>query len=682
MSPRNNRKPNRLIDEQSPYLQQHAYNPVDWYPWGEEAFRHAAEQDKPIFLSIGYSTCHWCHVMAEESFEDEEVAAALNDTFICIKVDREERPDVDATYMTAAQLMTGSGGWPLTVFMTPGKRPFYAATYLPKHARYGQPGLMELVPRIQELWQSDREELLATAGRIATALQDTSQPAEMLPDRSVLEEGYRRLREQFDARHGGFGTAPKFPMPHRLLFLLRYWRRTATPEALDMVEATLQAMHDGGIYDHLTGGFHRYATDARWLVPHYEKMLYDQALLILAFLEAYQATSVQQYADVARETLDYVLRDMRHPDGGFYAAEDADSPGGEGAFYRWSREDIEDILGDATGLFLQAYDVSDEGTLHRVATAAQLAARHDLSPSEIRRRLSDARRTLREARDDRDRPPRDDKILADWNGLMIAALARAGQVLDDERYVEAAEQTTGFIWRHLHGGAGVMHRYRDGDVMEQRFAGDAACLIWGFIELYMATFAPVYLQRAVELQGDMQELFWDTADGGFYLSSPDGDAPLARTKSTEDGALPSVNAVALYNLLRLHHLTGDPRWQDTVEKLQRLAAPARRWPTAHTMWLSALEYAFDTPGEVVVASPRRESAMPVIRAIQRHYLPHTVLLLKEEGLADVAPFTAEMAAGSDVTFYVCSGQACRAPVMDIEAALDALDPPIRYAVRP
>ena len=678
MSPPNNGTANRLIHEQSPYLRQHAHNPVDWYAWDEEAFRHAREQDKPIFLSIGYSTCHWCHVMAEESFEDEDVAALLNDTFICIKVDREERPDIDSTYMTAAQAITGTGGWPLTVFMTPDRRPFYAATYLPKHARYGQPGLMEIVPRIRELWDTDREELLTTAGRIATALRNMTLPSDGLPNQDSLEAGYRQLHDAYDAVHGGFGTAPRFPTPHRLLFLLRYWRRTSISGALNMVEATLQAMHNGGMYDHVGGGFHRYATDAAWHVPHYEKMLYDQALLVIAHLEAYQATGRQRYADVAMETLDYVLRDMRHPDGGFYAAEDADTADGEGAFYRWNKQDVETVLGDQAPLFLQSYDVSDEGTLHRIATAEQLAGKHDISKQEVCRRLAQARRALRETRDTRDRPARDDKILADWNALMIVALARAGQALDDTRYTQAGEQAMAFLWWHLHDDGGILHRYRDGHVMEQRFATDAAFSIWALIELYMATFTPVYLARAIRVQEDMFERFWDNADGGFFLTEHDSDVPLARSKPTEDGALPSANAVAMYNLLRLSHLTGDPRWGERAEQLRKLSAPARRWPTAHTMWLSALEMAFDTPRELVVTGPRQREAMAAIRTIQRHYLPHTVILLKADGIEDVAPYTTDMQTGDNTLFYVCTGQACRAPSTHMEAAFKALDPPVRH----
>jgi len=675
MSPPNNSTANRLIDEQSPYLRQHAHNPVDWYPWTEEAFERARREDKPIFLSIGYSTCHWCHVMAHESFEDKEVAALLNDTFICIKVDREERPDIDRMYMTAAQLITGTGGWPLTIMMAPDKQPFFAATYLPKRARYGQPGLMEIVPRVRELWNTDRDELLATAGRLTDALQTMSRPSDERPGRATLDGGYRQLHEQYDATHGGFNGAPKFPTPHRLLFLLRYWRRTSVSEALDMVEATLQAMHNGGMYDHVGGGFHRYATDARWLVPHYEKMLYDQALLTLAHLEAYQATGRQRCADVAIDTLAYVLRDMQHPGGAFYAAEDADTPDGEGAFYRWSLEDIEHILGNEAALFLEAYGLSDEGTLHRRATAKELAVQRDMSVRDIRHRLSMMLDRLRRARQERDRPLRDDKILADWNGLMIAALARAGQVLDDDRYVEAAEHAAGFIWQHLRDGDGILHRYRDGHVMQRGYASDAAFVTWGLLELFMATFAPVHLRRAVRVQEDMHRRFWDTEHGGFYLTEHGSADLLVRDKPAEDGAVPSANAVAMYNLLRLGHLTGDQRWAERAEQLHHLAAPAARYPAAHAMWLSALEFAFDTPREVVVTASRRRDAMSAIRWIQRHYLPHTVILLKSPELADVAPFTADMDTGDEVTFYVCTGHACRAPLSDPKELLDALDPP-------
>jgi hypothetical protein len=605
--------------------------------------------------------------MAEESFEDDEIAALLKDTFICIKVDREERPDVDSVYMTAAQLITGTGGWPLTIFMTSDKQPFFAATYLPKHARFGQPGLMELIPRIRELSTTDREELLSTAGRLTYALQNMPQPSDELPDRATLDEGYRQLHASFDTTHGGFHGAPKFPTPHRLLLLLRYWRRTATPEALKMVEATLQAMHHGGMYDHLGGGFHRYATDARWRVPHFEKMLYDQALLVLAYIEAYQATTRPQYAEVARETLEYVLRDLQHPQGGFSAAEDADSPEGEGAFYRWTKQDIEAILGDQAELFFQAYNVSNEGTMYRIA-----------SDEQLREQLLEARQRLYRARNERTRPAQDDKILADWNGLMIAALARAGQVFDNERYIMAAERAAGFIWQHLHDDGGIRHRYRDGHVSQQCYASDAAFYIWGLIELYLATFTPVYLQRAIQVQEEMLQQFWETENAGFYLTAHDSETPLVRSMPTEDGAVPSANAVAMYNLLRLGHLTGDQRWHDRAEQLRALATPARQWPTAHTMWLSALELAYGTSHEIVITAPKEKEAISAIRFIQRQYLPHTVILFKREGIADVAPFTRDMPEGDTVTFYVCTGQTCRAPTTDISVVLDELDLPLRH----
>ncbi|MFX1341614.1 MAG: thioredoxin domain-containing protein, partial [Promethearchaeota archaeon] len=565
---------NRLAKEKSPYLLQHANNPVDWYPWGQEAFSKAKKEDKPILLSIGYSTCHWCHVMAHESFENERIAKLMNDAFVNIKVDREERPDIDSLYMSVAQMLTGSGGWPLTIIMTPDKQPFFAATYIPAETRFGRMGMDELIPEIQRLWKEDRNRLNTITKNIRTNLESSalgSKGAEL--GECVLEMAFDALKQRFDEEYGGFGFRPKFPSPHNLMFLLRYWKRTKNKEALRMVEMTLQAMRLGGIFDHVGLGFHRYSTDPKWLLPHFEKMLYDQAMLTMAYVEAYQATKKDEYAQTVREIITYVLRDMTSPEGGFYSAEDADSEGEEGKFYVWTEEEIRKVLSKKEAdVFVEVYNFEPDGNFLEEATGKRMgtniphlrkklvteAKARKMTKKALLKLLEEAREKLFMFRNQRIHPHKDDKILTDWNGLMIAALAKAARALNQPSYAKAAKRAVTFVLTKMQGDKGrLLHSYRDRDAGILAFLDDYAFMIWGLLELYETTFEPEHLQKAIELNAELLTHFWDKAGGGFFFTADDAEDLLVRKKDAYDGAIPSGNSVAMLNLLRLAHVTAE-----------------------------------------------------------------------------------------------------------------------------
>ncbi|HLG28805.1 MAG TPA: thioredoxin domain-containing protein, partial [Candidatus Brocadiales bacterium] len=571
-------KPNRLINEKSPYLLQHADNPVDWYPWGDEAFEKARKENKPILLSIGYSTCHWCHVMEHESFEDPEVARLMNETFVSIKVDREERPDIDNIYMTVCQMISrGNCGWPLNIIMTPDNKPFFAATYIPKEARFGRAGMLELIPRLKELWTTQRDEVMKSANQITSALQQGLGSSGQLKgeelDESSLEKAYDQLAGTFDSSNGGIGTAPKFPTPHNYLFLLRYWKRSGNENALAMVEKTLQSMRLGGIYDHVGFGFHRYSTDPNWFVPHFEKMLYDQAMLAMAYIEAYQATGKKDYEQTAREIFTYVLRDMTDPGGGFYSAEDADSEGEEGKFYLWSEREIKQVLGkDDAEFFIKVFNIDEEGNfgeeatgrktgdniLHLKKPVAEIALSLNISQEELNKKIQVAREKLFKVREKRVHPHKDDKVLTDWNGLMIAALAKGSQAFNEPEYSVAAGRAVDFILKNLRDKSGeLLHRYRDGESGIRANVTDYAFLVWGLTELYEATFDVNYLKTALELNRELIENFWDEDNGGFYFTSSDVEELIVRQKEINDGAIPSGNSVAMLNLIRLGRITAN-----------------------------------------------------------------------------------------------------------------------------
>ncbi len=681
-------QPNRLIKEKSPYLLQHACNPVQWYPWGEEAFDAARRGDKPIFLSVGYSTCHWCHVMAHESFEDPDVAELMNQSFICIKVDREERPDIDQMYMAVAIGTTGRGGWPLTIIMTPEKKPFFATTYIPKSGRFGLAGLMELIPRIKDTWDNDRDKLLGSADRIMDYLkQKQSQEAGAAVDLDVttLARGYQALSSVYDPKNGGFGTAPKFPTPHHILFLLRYWRRTGDDHSLEMAEATLQAMRMGGIYDQVGFGFHRYSTDAGWSIPHFEKMLYDQALLTIAYTESYQATGREEYARTAREVLEYVLRDMTSPEGGFYSAEDADSEGEEGKFYSWTAEELKGLLDkEDFKLLIRLFDVHESGNfdkgrniLRQRSTIGDAAAVLKIQEPDLYRRLNEMRIKLFQAREERGHPLKDDKILTDWNGLMIAALAKAAQALQDPGYALAAKKAADFLLEKMHTSEGrLLHRYR-GTAGIQANLDDYAFLVWGLIDLYEAVFEVKYLKAALQLNEVMLRHFWDAESGGLFISPEDGETLLLRQKEFYDGALPSGNSIAMQNLARLMHLTGEAGLEERAMELARTACGAAgAQPLGHTMLLCALDYALGPTNEIALAGSLEDAGIvDMLRIVRARFLPNkAVMLVSGTEIGEVAPFTRDLGqTEGKATAYICSDHICQLPTTSPEKMMDLLE---------
>ncbi|HXZ30054.1 MAG TPA: thioredoxin domain-containing protein, partial [Dehalococcoidia bacterium] len=654
---------NHLRNETSPYLRQHANNPVDWYPWGQEAFDKAQREDKPIFLSIGYSTCHWCHVMAHESFEHLEVARLMNEAFVSIKVDREERPDIDNVYMSACQAMTGSGGWPLSIIMTPDKKPFFAATYIPRESRFGLEGMMELIPHIRQIWATRRAEASNLSDKIATILQQSSQDTagEEL-DGATLNLAYEQLAECFDAQHGGFSRAPKFPTPHNLFFLLRYWRRSGNKAALDMVEKTLQTMRGGGIYDHIGFGFHRYSTDSQWLVPHFEKMLYDQAMLAMAYIEAYQATGKEDYGKTAREIFTYVLRDMMTPEGGFCSAEDADSEGEEGKFYLWTQEEVRQALvNEGADFVAQVFNIEKDGNFTEEATGRksgvnilhlrkpleEIAADLNLSQQDLQTHLEAIRQKLFAYRDKRVHPMKDDKILTDWNGLMIAALAKGAQAFDEPEYAEAACGTADFILGNMRKASGrLWHRHRGEWTGVEANLDDYAFLVWGLIELYEATFDTSHLEFALELTSDMVRHFWDEEGGGLYLTPDDGESLLVRKKEIYDGAIPSGNSVAMLNLLRLGRMTGNSDLEEKAAKIGRaFSGSVKQSPAAHSQLMVALDFGIRPCYEVVIAgNARAKDTKAMVKALRIRFLPNKVVLLNRSDqespdIAKLAEFT-------------------------------------------
>ena len=679
------RMPNRLMHEKSPYLLQHAQNPVDWYPWGEEAFAVARELDRPIFLSIGYATCHWCHVMEHESFEDEEVARLMNEAFVNIKVDREERPDVDGIYMTVAQMTTGHGGWPLTILMTPDRIPFMAATYIPRENQHGRVGMLNLVPRIRQAWAERRPALLESAASIQQHLE--SMAAAEFGGRTlgtdVLRQGFGELSASFDRQHGGFGSAPKFPTPHRLLFLLRYWRRTEVEMALEMVEQTLASLRAGGVFDQVGFGFHRYSTDREWLLPHFEKMLYDQAMLMLAYAESLEASPDPARERVVREIAEYVLRDLTSPEGAFYSAEDADSEGEEGKFYVWSLDEVRAVLGEEeAGHAAAAWGLKPEGNYRDEASGRTtgLNIPHLTSYEEADGLLEKARLSLFEHRGMRERPLLDDKVLTDWNGLMIAALARAGRVLSDASLIAAARRSAAFIHETMGSSGELLHRYRDGEAALQANLDDYAFLAWGEIELYQATFEPEHLQRAIQLTDSMVGRFLDADRGGFFFSAAGKADLIVRQREVYDGAVPSGNSVALYNLVRLARLTGRPDYEqlvsDTASAFSRQVASQ---PAAFTFFLSAMDMVIGPSQElVIVGDPDAEDTRSLLAVAREDYRPNLVVLLRPPGdagrtIAELAPFTESFdLLDGRAAAYLCSGFACERPVSDPGALRDLI----------
>jgi len=704
---------NRLQYESSPYLLQHADNPVDWYPWGEEAFEKAASEDKPVFLSIGYSTCHWCHVMEHESFEDEGISGYLNKYFVSIKVDREERPDIDHIYMQTVMAMTGRGGWPLTVFLTPSKIPVYGGTYFPPTSRYGNPGFLDLLKFVATRWEADPESLVAMGNKITDAVRQRS---DRLPGRKgtldpkILHSAFEQLNGQFDAQYGGFGSSPKFPMGHTLSYLLTYWKRTDSQKALQMVEKTLTEMGKGGMYDHLAGGFHRYSTDAFWQTPHFEKMLYDQAVLSKVYVEAFQATGNKTYEGVARGILDYVLRMMTDSQGGFYSAEDADSLDPalqqstsdqkilsehkkEGAFYVWSEAEIEGLLNKDEMLFARSYfGLQKNGNVRYdphgefggknilfISQDLELAAQKSgFESSKALELLDSIRLKLNRARDLRPRPHLDDKVLTDWNGLMIAGFASAYQTFGDREYLEAGQRASDFIWNNLRRADGrLLHRYRAGDAGLVATIDDYAFYVHGLIEMYQATWDAVYLQRAVTLTEDMVRLFWDHKQGGFYMTADDHETLLFRPREITDGAIPSGSSVAVMNLERLYFLTYNRKWLETARSsFEMMVDDIAAHPSGSCQALAALDLEFGPQQQIVIVDePDGNLAAQVYKTIHASFNPHQVSILKpmtesdpnSRILTDLVPFIKEHTPVNGLpAVYVCENHTCQKPVTEFK----------------
>lgn len=691
------RKPNRLINEKSPYLLQHAYNPVDWYPWGEEAFEKAKNENKPIFLSIGYSTCHWCHVMAHESFEDEEVAQLMNRAFVCIKVDREERPDIDNIYMTVCQIILGRGGWPLNIIMTPGRKPFFAGTYIPKKSRFSQTGMLELVPRIEEIWNKQHEEVLDSAEKITSTIQNMiSESAGEGIGEAIMEDVYDELLSSFDSEYGGFERAPKFPTPHKISFLLRYWRRSGNPEALHMVEYTLDNMYRGGIHDHLGSGFHRYSTDNMWVVPHFEKMLYDQALIAIAYTENYQVTGKKLYKEAAEGILDYVLRDLTSPEGGFYCGEDADVEGEEGTYYLWTLEEIRNILSpEDSKLITKVFNLKEGGNfeeeirgkktgtnlLYMPLSLESLAAELKISIEEIESRVKLIKGKLLEARNERKRPARDDKILTDWNGLMIAAFAKGFQTFGKEKYLKAAEKAADFILKNFYSpDKRLLHRYRDGVAGISGAADDYAFLIHGLLELYETGFELRYLKAAICLNRELLEHFWDPAHGGLYFTADDSESLIFRKKEFTDAAIPSGNSIEMLNLLRLSRMTADPELEDIAEGLERAFSKLiRKIPSGYTQFLSALDFGLGPAYEVVISGKHEApDTGHMLEELWSYFIPNKVLVFRPEGkdpeITNLATYTKmQVPIEGKATAYVCQNYECQLPTTEINEMLKMLN---------
>jgi uncharacterized protein YyaL (SSP411 family) len=689
---------NHLTDEKSPYLLQHANNPVDWYPWGEEAFEKANKEDKPIFLSIGYSTCHWCHVMEEESFEDTAVAYLMNDAFVCIKVDREERPDIDNIYMTVCQLLTGSGGWPLTIIMTPDKRPFFAGTYFPKESRFGKQGLMEMIPQIKNAWETQKDKILKSAGEIILLLEEYSGDAkgETLNE-SSLKRAYDQLTERYDEQYGGFGTAPKFPTPHNLLYLLRYWKRTGDNKALEMVEKTLTTMRRGGIYDHIGYGFHRYSTDFQWLLPHFEKMLYDQALIAMVYTEAYLATENDKYKKTTEEIFAYVIRDMTSPQGGFYTAEDGASEGEEGKFYLWSEVELRNILGvedaetfvkifnvETLGNFLEQSSGKRTGTniLYLKKSLEEISKDLKITVQELDKFVSSSREKLFTLRKKKVRPRKDDKILTDWNGLMISALSKGSQAFNESKYEEKARKAADFILNKMRTKEGrLLHRYRSGHAGLQANIDDYAFLIAGLLDLYETNFDVEYLKAALELNNQAIDYFWDSDNGGFYFTANDSEELLVRKKEFYDGAVPSGNSVAMLNLLRIGRITANSKFEDMASQLMNsFSKNIKSNPSQYTNLMNALDFGIGPSFEIIVSgNSAADDTRKMLIALRKEYVPNKVVILrpneeKSPEILNISEFTKDqLTIDNKATVYVCVNYACNFPTTDVNKMIELLN---------
>ncbi|MFS8664349.1 MAG: thioredoxin domain-containing protein [Limnochordales bacterium] len=688
------RKANRLIHETSPYLRQHAHNPVDWYPWGEEALARARRENKPILLSIGYSACHWCHVMERESFADPDIAAVMNEHFVNIKVDREERPDLDHTYQLAAQLLSGQGGWPLTVVLTPDLRPFFAGTYFPPDDRYGRPGFKRVLRTLHRVYTEDPDGVAEVAAQLAEALRKANRlgtsGGEGVPSHHWVEQGVQRLLAEADHANGGFGRAPKFPSVSSLQLVQRWGHLTGDAAALAFVDLTLERMAAGGIYDQLGGGFHRYSVDAHWLVPHFEKMLYDNGLLALLYLEGWQRTGRALYERIVRETLDYILREMADPAGGFYTSQDADSEGEEGRFFVWTPQEVREALGEpAASRFCLAYGVGAGGNfhdgksvLHVALSPAELARQWGMDVDAVEAELAAARARLWAVRERRVKPHRDEKVLVGWNGLVITALARAGAALGVPAYLAAARRAVAFVQQRLMTPEGdLLHSFKEWPAPVPGFLDDYAFFVAALIDLYEATLEPDFLAEAARLAGRMLALFWDDEEGGFFLTPAGLATPLGRPKELWDESVPAGNGAAAMTLLRLFFLTGDDGWRIRAEKLlAAFASPMARNPWGTASLLTALDQYHRGPKEIAFTGPvfSREG-QALLQRVHRLYIPHRVLSGFDPARAAARPplLQDREPVEGRLTVYVCEDFACSPPVTrweDLEPLLRAPGP--------
>lgn len=671
---------NRLSKETSPYLLQHAHNPVDWYPWGSEALDSAKKEDKPILLSVGYAACHWCHVMERESFENEEIARQMNEHFVCIKVDREERPDLDDLYMKCVQMTTGHGGWPMTVFLTPDGHPFYGGTYFPPEDRMGMPGFRTVLNKISEAFRNDRSRVETGAAEISLHLKEILRVKKDDPllTRQVVDHAAGQLLSMTDSVYGGFGDAPKFPHPLELGLLLRFWRQSRDMAAIEHVRLSLDLMARGGIYDQIGGGFHRYSVDGKWVVPHFEKMLYDNALLARTYIEGYQALGDDFYRRIAEETLDYVLREMRAEEGGFHSSQDADSEGVEGKFYVWNPEEIQKALGvEDAGIACDYFGVTEHGNFEDSQTVLSVsladdkfAAKHGIGPKEWAGRREEIRRRMLVCRDKRIKPGKDDKILASWNGLMISAFAHAGRILGVKTYLEAADRASNFLLREMVREGRLLRTYRNGKAKLNAYLEDYAFVVAALLDLYEATFEARWVEEAILLNSRMLDLFWDKEEVGFFFTSHDHESLIARAKTLEDGVIPSGNSVAVMNLLRLHELTLDESLKDkAIQTLRLFNGWMRKAPAAASFMIGGLDFYLEPPISVVLAARRDDGEIaPFVSALNSAYFPNKVV-----SLADPAdPKTAELlpvlrgkklSAGKPVA-YVCRDSTCSAPILE------------------
>ena len=676
---------NKLAQEKSPYLLQHKDNPVDWYPWSDEAFEKAKKEQKPIFLSIGYAPCHWCHVMEHESFEDSEIASMMNQAFVNIKVDREERPDLDQMYMTVCQMLNGQGGWPLTIIMTPEKEPFFAGTYIPKEARYNRIGLRQLIPGITGVWKNEPAKITKAIEKIREGYSRSQQfESGVFPGTEAIDFAAEQLQQNYDADYGGFGSAPKFPTPHNLMFLFRQWHYSKDERFKRSASETLTAMRLGGIWDQVGYGFHRYSTDREWLLPHFEKMLYDQALMMMAYTEGWQATQNPLFKQTVYEIAEYVNRDLRSEAGYFYSAEDADSEGEEGKFYTWSHAELTSSLPEEEMEFLEEYfNISKEGNFNDEATGAPTGQNIlwldiPLGSAETSRWHA-IRATLTSVRNTRIRPLLDDKMLTDWNALMISALARSGAVFDESDFIQSAEKAYQFVLHTMLENEVLYHRYRDDERAIHAFADDYAFLIQASIDLYEATFNSEYLKQAVALNDHFIDRFYDAEVGGFYSSSDEADLVLGAQKPVFDGAVPSANSMALVNLLRLGKITGNTHYDELVEQTGKLfSSELIRSGSSITMGMMALQFIHHSPKEIIVAeNAASQSSAEIIRYLRSAYLPQKVLVhnpgVEKDPIFTLCNYlTHNPALNDDTTIYVCRNYSCEKPVNSLSALKELL----------